>query len=334
MRNPLNTPITESTTSNEVLSQAMFSDWCKMFDIDSEDIPTDVDPNDKIALYDSAFQLGTQKFLSDFLSQNEGSLDIPGLKSELDVLRRSGNIETLGMREHEIALDFQSVISAYTYEETTNHPADILDRKEMNCVGASLIGGLLLNAVGIHSVLAGGGSHSFLIMTTSDNRIWWQDMQDGKEVPELHNQELSAEKIKETKNGKQVSPEDIVAFVHNPQQDSLSFILDIGSERWKNEPITIEPFLTGIERQELINTGFQLTNKGAHQESLEILQIALQKSPDVADVYLGLAKALRGLGRYEEAVRSCEKALELDPTYSYVQSEMDEIINQTANQEQ
>jgi hypothetical protein len=325
MRNPLNPPLTESTTSNEVLSQAVFSDWCKMFDIDIEDIPTNVEPNDKIALYDSAFQLGTQKFLDDFLFQNEGSFDIRGLKSELDVLRTSGNIEILGKREHEIALDFQRVISSYTYQGTTNHPADILDLKEMNCVGASLIGGLLLNAVGIHSVLAGGGSHSFLIMTTSDDRIWWQDMQDGKEVPELYNQELTAEKIMGVENGVRISPEDIGAFARNPTQESLSFILDIGSERWKNEPITIEPFLSGIERQELINTGFQLTNQGKHRESLEILEIAQQKSPNVADVYLGLAKALRGLGRYDEAIVKCTKALELDPTYSYVQDEMAEI---------
>ena len=333
MRNPLNTPLSKTTTSNEALSQAVFSDWCKMFDIDSEDIPTDVDLNDKIALYDSVFQLGAQKFFGGFLSQNEGSFDVPGLKSELDVLRKQGDVERLGKREYEIALDFQRVISAYTYQGTTNHPADILDRKEMNCVGASLIGGLLLHSVGIHSVLAGGGSHSFLIMTTSDGRVWWQDMQDGKEVPELYNQELTAEKIMGVENGVHLSPEDIAAFARNPTQDSLSFMVDMDSERWKNEPITTEPFLSGIERQELINTGFQLTNQGKHRESLEILEIAQQKSPNVADIYLGLAKALRGLGRYEEAITKCKKALELDPTYSYVQDEMGGIGKQLNQQE-
>lgn len=333
MKSPLNTPSTEPVTSNEELSQTVFTNWCKMFDIDSKDIPTNIEPNDKIALYDSAFQLGAQKFFDGFLSQNEGFFDIRGLKSELDVLRTSGNIEMLGKREHEIALDFQRVISAYTYQGTTNHPADILDRKEMNCVGASLIGGLLLHSVGIHSVLAGGGSHSFLVMTTSDDRIWWQDMQDGKEVPELYNQELTAEKIMEIENGVRVSPEDIAAFARNPTQDSLSFMVDMDSERWKNEPITIEPFISGIERQELINTGFQLTNQGKHRESLEILEIAQQKSPNVADVYLGLAKALRGLSRYHEAIVKCTKALELDPSYSYVQGEMDAIVKQLNQQE-
>lgn len=319
----------ERVQSKESVSRAVFFDWCKMFGVDNTEITEDLESANKIVMYDSAFKLGARKFLAGFLSQIEGKvLETAALKAELDSLRAQGDLVALGRREQEITTMFQESISAYTYKGTTNHPTDILAKKEMNCVGASLIGGMLLEEVGIHCVLAGGGSHSFLIVVTSDNRVLWQDMQDGKEKPELNNQELITEKISATsENNAIVSLLDVVAFARNPTEGGMTFGVSI--EHWKKEsPITIEPFLSGIERQELINTGFQLANSGKHRESLEILEIAMQKSPDVADVYLGLAKALRGLGRYEEAITKCKKALELDPTYSYVQVEMDEITKQ------
>ena len=321
MKNPF-----ETLPAERVSPQVVFSTWCKMFGVDDIEMTEDLELADKIAMYDLAFKLGTQKFLAGFLSQIEGNrFDILSLKFELDSLRAKGDLVALGKKEQEIARMFQEAISAYTYEGVTNHPVDILAKKEMNCVGASLIGGMLLEEAGIRCVLAGGGSHSFLIVVTSDDRVLWQDMQDGKETPELNNQELTSEKITGIRgNDTTVDPSDIVAFVRNPKEGSMTFGVNI--EHWKqSNPVTIEPFLFGIERQELINTGFQLTNRGKHRESLEILEIAQQKSPDVADVYLGLAKALRGLGRYEEATQKCKKALELDPTYSYVQDEMDEI---------
>lgn len=323
-----NANLTESITSPEVLSENVFSEWCKKFDVQVDDVPSNLDNNDKTARYDFAFRLGARKFLDGFLSQNEGNLDLPSLKSELDELRMKGDVEVLGTREQEMAVIFQKVISAYDYQETTNHPVDILDRKEMNCVGASLIGGMLLEGAGIRSVLAGGGSHTFLIMVTADNRVLWQDMQDGKEIPDLNNQELSAEKIIPINDESPAAVrDDIVSFILTPSDIGISFAVNI--KNWNKENlITLQPFFTSIEAQELINTGFQLTNSGKHAESIEILEIALQKSPKVADLYLGLAKAQRGLGRFEEAVQNCKKALEIDPTYSYVQDEMDEIVQQ------
>lgn len=323
-----NANLTESINSPEMLSENVFFEWCKKFDVEVDDVPSDLDNSDKTARYDFVFRLGAQKFLSGFLSQNEKSLDLPSLKSELDELRMQGDKQALGKCEQDIALTFQHVISTYAYEETTNYPVDILDRKEMNCVGASLIGGMLLEGVGIKSVLAGGGSHTFLIMVTADNRVLWQDMQDGKEIPDLNNQELSVEKIIPINDkSPTVVRDDIVSFILKPSDSGISFAVNI--KNWnKDNIITLQPFFTSIESQELINTGFQLTNSGKHAKSIEVLEIAKQKSPEVADVYLGLAKALRGLGRFEEAVKNCKKALEIDPTYSYVQQEMDEMVKQ------
>jgi tetratricopeptide (TPR) repeat protein len=324
MKNSFEIPSAERTSS-----QAVFGEWCKMFGLDDEEMSKDVKPAEKIAMYDSAFKLGAEKFLAGFLLQMEDNrFDISALKAELDFLRTQGDSVALGKREQEIAKMFQEAISAYTYERTTNHPTDILAKREMNCVGASLIGGMLLEKVGIQCVLARGGSHSFLLIVTSDNKVWWQDMQDGKEISELNNQELTTEKITGINEGNtSVSPSDIVAYVRNPTENSMTFGVNL--EHWgKSNPITIDSFLSGIERQELVNTGFQLTNSGKHKESLEILEIAIQKSPNVADAYLGLAKALRGLGRYEEAITKCKKALELDPVYSYAQDEIDKITVQ------
>jgi hypothetical protein len=297
--------------------EAAFADWCDVNGVPQEKIQGDISLTEKTALYDSVFRAGAENFRNGFVAQTEGrALDLVTLKSELDALRAGGDISVVGAKEQEIAVLFQEAISAYKYDEVASHPRDILAKKEMNCVGATFIGGMLLEEVGIRSVQASGGSHCFTIVVTSDNRVLWQDMQDGKETPELFNQDLTNEKLKGA------SPEDIVKFAQNPE-GSMTFVVDAG--RWKDKPVTIKAFFPGIEVQELINTGFMLTNTGKHEEALEILEVAAEKAPDDSSIYLGLGKALHRLGRYEEALVKCKKALEIDPTYIYAQEEIDEI---------
>ena len=274
-------PIDHDLT-NESIEPKVFSEWCKMFDVDVTEIPPNLKSPEKVALYDSVFRLGARKFMEGFLAQMETNrFDLSVMKSELDVLRREGDVVALRRIEQEIALTFQQAISAYKYEGTTVHPREILARKEMNCVGASLIGGMLLDEVGIRFLLAEAGSHAFLIMVTSDDRVFWQDMQDGKEKPELNNQELTSEKISGTDaQGVSIVPFDIVAFAHSPNNEGMNFIVNI--ENWKGVPAVVAPFASKIFEHELVNTGFMFTNTGRHKESEEIFRIALLKSPTIA----------------------------------------------------
>ena len=186
----------ESNQPNESIAKTTFADWCVLNEVNPAEVSELVDSNDKAAFYDTAFRLGTRNFLNSFIAQTSRQMpDLNALSSELKNMRMYGDSEEVGVQERETAQLFQRIISSYVYNKATSHPKDILDTQQMNCVGASHIGGALLEAVGIRVLQASGGSHCFLIMVTSDNRVWWQDMQDGKEIPELFNQELTDEKI-------------------------------------------------------------------------------------------------------------------------------------------
>ncbi len=98
MKNPFETLPVERTPS-----QVVFSEWCKMFGVDSAEISKEIKSDEKITMYDSAFKLGAQKFLAGFLSQIEGTqIEITALKTELDSLRAKGDLVALGKKEQEI----------------------------------------------------------------------------------------------------------------------------------------------------------------------------------------------------------------------------------------
>jgi tetratricopeptide (TPR) repeat protein len=326
--NPFKSSIPKIESKNESTEkppeQAAFAEWCEMNGVEDQEMPKSLSLEEKTVQYSSIFRLGAENLHNGFIARAEGDLNLDVIKSELAELRAQGDVAAIGTKEQEVAGIFQKVISSYEYEGSTNHPREILTTKQMNCVGASLIGGTLLEDVGISVLQASAGSHCFLVMVTSDNRVLWQDMQDGKEMPELFNQELTDEKIKGVDESGALTHNDIVAFAREPKGE-MKFLTNI--EWWKNQPITVKPFLSGMEQQELINTGFQLSNAGKSEEALEILEVARQEAPEDETVYLGMARALRRLHRSEEAVENCKKALEIDPTYSYAQEEMDEILS-------
>jgi tetratricopeptide (TPR) repeat protein len=311
----------EQESTEKSIAKAAVSEWCELNGVDIAGVPELATIPEKAEVYDAVFEKGSKKFLEGFLAQQEaGTLDLPAIKSELDALREQGDMAALGKKEVEVAKLFQTAISAYGYDQVTSHPADVLKSRVMNCVSASWVGGMLLEEVGERVVLATGGAHVFLIMATSDHRVLWQDMQDGKEVPEFNNGELTADNIV----SESVTPEKIDAFIQNPKKEGMSFVTN-KVERWKDEPITIYPFLPGIKSHVLVNTGFKLRIDGKYLEALEVLAIAEHDSPNAPEVYLGQALALRELSRYEEALAACKKALEIDPDYSFVRKQMEEI---------
>jgi len=195
----------------------------------------------------------------------------------------------------------------------------------MNCVGASVLGGRLLDEVGIKYLVGNIGNHVLLVVATSDGRVLWQDMQDGLEREELANEELTAEKLEGKKeDGEHITPNDIASFASHQKKEGMAF--SVNKKYWKDLPMTVLAPELGLELNELINTGFMLGNSGRHEEAIEILKIAMQKAPNNGDVHHGLSRAYKGLGRYKEAIVTGQKALETDPDNSYLKSMVNELI--------
>ena len=309
MADPMNGAIRLENIEQSAQQRA-FSAWGEAFGLDERELSVASEGNSRVERYDAVFLAGAKKFLINFRAQAGGILDIPAIQAELGDLRARGDLVGLGKKEEEITRHFQSVISSYGYESATHHPKNILESKKMNCVGASLIGGLLLKEVGITCVLAGAGSHVFLVVTTSDERVLWQDMQDGKEQPKLENGEITADAMVDVK------PSDVISFSRQPTMGGLTFT--VKKDFWKDKPVTLYPFMDGVEEMELVNTGFEFNRAGRYLEAKEVLEVAAEKYSGAADAHLGLAKALKGLGHYVESIAECRKVLEIDPNYAYV----------------
>jgi len=313
-----NTPEIQQNTAEKSVEQRSFAEWCRLNgSLNPASFTSGKEEN-----YDAAFQEGRTKLLTELTdAKNEelklrDKLELNKLKSELSLLRQNGDITALGKREAEIARSFQEAVSEYPYANTC-HITEILDKKEMNCVGASVLGGRLLDEVDIKYLVGHIGNHVLIVVVTADGKVLWQDMQDGKESPELANEELTAEKIEGA------TPEDIVNYHSRQQKDGITFLVK-KEGYWQNKPMTLLAADVGLELQELISTGFILGNQGRCEEAIEVLNLAAKKAPGDSDVYLGLARAYKGLKGYKEAIEACQKALDITPD-DFLKDFMDEL---------
>lgn len=306
--------------ASEAVTQSSFSEWCKLNGVTSDQNLEGMPITEKEKVYDSIFREGQRRLRLE-LSDSNGdvkladNLALPKLKNELEELKRKGDATAVSEREIQIARIFQEAISKYPYQQETAHIAQILEKREMNCVGASVLGGALLDEVDIKYLAGHIGNHVLLVTVTTDGRVFWQDMQDGLERPGQENEELTADKI----DG--VKPSDIVSFAEHPTKEGLKF--SVKKEYWKDRPMTLTAPNVGLELRELISTGFVLGNNGRNDEAIEILEIAKLKLPNDADVHQGLARAYKNKGLYEKAIAAYKKAVELEPANSYLQEELD-----------
>ena len=96
-------------------------------------------------------------------------------------MRQVGDIAKISAKELEIAQKIQKAVSSFSYKPQKNHdgspnyPSRMIETQFINCLGASLLGGGLLDAVGIkywHIDLPG---HVSTMLVTSDDKVYWQD---------------------------------------------------------------------------------------------------------------------------------------------------------------
>jgi len=74
------------------------------------------------------------------------SLEIPKLKQELETVRKTGDVAKISAKELEIAKKIQIAVSSFPYKDTddSDHPSKMVETQFINCVGSSILGGVLL----------------------------------------------------------------------------------------------------------------------------------------------------------------------------------------------
>lgn len=276
------------------------------------------------------------------------ALDIDNLKAELGRIRKDGNIDAITSKEEAIAVEIQHAVSNYPYSSRKNNPSEMIAEQEINCVGASMLGGTMLSELGIDYLVVDVPGHSVLLLITSSGDVEYVDMISPRRNHKLEDEDISGKK----KDGSEITLSDIAGLAKSSNQERLRF--ELKSEEHKkflehldSEETSINIYNpeSGHQIQVLENTGNALyelrhteaaveayrhaialgsdrhTNlaracsmSGLNEEALEEFRKAIVNKPDNGAFYFNLGAQFNFMNRKEESIEAYEKALQLaDP---------------------
>lgn len=243
-------------------------------------------------------------------------LEIDELKKIFDSLRRKGNVEELAAAELEFAHHIQEVVSSFPKREGGKYPFGLVSNQEMDCAGASMVGGVLLSELGISYLVADYPNHASLFVVTSTGQVESIDM-----IGTIDNFALNDDAITGINSaGSDIAVNDVVEFSRDPSRQSLKF--DLSSDSYNNflanfkhrkSPVTVYKPEVGLRLFVLNALGNRLRNNKRHSEAVNCFREAISLDPSYAGSYLNLGATFSILGRTQEAYNSFKKLNELEP---------------------
>jgi tetratricopeptide (TPR) repeat protein len=261
-------------------------------------------------------KVGFRKTINDFLKKVGfypilkqrrlyDTLQIDTLKQELEAVRQTGDIARISAKELEIAKKIQKEVSSFPYKNADGgsyHPSKMVETQFINCVGSSILGGGLLDEVGIKYLHADLPQHSATVLITSDGKVYWQDFAPGNLRGNYT--EISPDMIEEK-----------VDLLNVLESGTTLHFKEWNPYRHVNGNLRANLFRpeVGLQSHILNNTGYALINLSRNEEAVEAYQQAINVDPKYATPYNGLGNALRNLGRNEEAVEAYQQAINVDP---------------------
>lgn len=237
-------------------------------------------------------------------------LEIPKLKLELEKIRETKNLEKISNKERNIAFTIQMSVCDFTYQEKGgNNPSEMVKTQKINCLGASMLGGGLLDEVGIKYLAADIPGHSLTFLITSDEKIYVQDFTPSKGY-ESNKEIIDVDIFSKNKSKTEIMKE-IIDFSNSPEDKILSFMVD------KDKPRLVSLFKpeSGLQCQFLHNTGIFLREENKRELMIEFYKRAISINPEYIYAYNSLGNALNDLRRYSEAVEVFKKGIEIYPGY-------------------
>jgi len=252
-------------------------------------------------------------------------LKIPRLKRELERVRKSEDVHAIAKKELEIAGKIQKAVCAFPYKHSdeidgsSNYPSKIVETQFINCVGASILGGGLLDEVGIKYLHADVPNHSLTFLITSNGKVFWRDFTPSEGY--LSNHEVTDKEI----SGNSICVKDIIGLAHHSEDGGLHLDIKYPSSK---EPVRITLFKPegGLQSHILQNTGSILSVLGRYEEAVEAFSQAISINPEYVYSYYGLGITLYALGRYKEAVEAFSQVISTDPEFIYSYNELGNIF--------
>lgn len=296
------------------------------------------------------------------------SLQIDKLKVELSEVKASGNTAKISVKELEVAKRVQKAVASFptklaTDEEgSPNTPTDMIKTQFINCLGSSILGGGVLDELGIdyaHVAFTNSPTsdtvfdHSMTILLTSDGRGYWQDFdpanrsplnyrevtqdigvidfgnlpESGRIVP-VQNWTISGRSIKCTVFRKHVGLQcqvlaDLAQVLGNLGE--LDAAVVAGEQAVSVNPQYATPY---------VYLGVSLEALGEEARAIEIFQKALSIDPRSPLAYEGLGRIFQKEGRVEEAINLYRQIVDLEPTYTVARNALGNILLSTGRYEE
>lgn len=259
------------------------------------------------------------------------ALDIDGLKMMLEKARRTGNLQNIANTERAIADIIQSAVSHYSYKTSANNPSEMIASQQLNCLGASMLGGTLMAEIGLNYLVGHVPKHSVLFLITNDGHVEWRDMLDSNFNEDLFDEKIQGENI----HGSPLTVRDIVDFSKNPSPRGLLFhIADRkyrekipGLKKGQRQFIALFAPEQGQFIQLLNNTGSTLLDLKLFPEAEFCFRQAISLDPQYAYPYNGLGIALYGQGDIVSAMELYRQAIAMDPDSSTAYCNLGDALN-------
>ncbi len=255
------------------------------------------------------------------------ALQITRLKYELEIVKKSKNPKKISAKERQIANKIQLAVSGFPYKLNAHNPSEMIANQYINCVGASMLGGALMQEAGLNYLIGSVPQHSILFLVTTNGSVEWRDMQNN-----LFNEDLIDEEIVgKNKKGLPLKVADIIEFSKKPSSEGLMF--DIKNESYRNKlswvkkgqrqfVIVSEPEY-GQKIQVLNNTASMFVNLGDEEtdqqkkneyynQAMTAYRETISFSNKYFYAYEGLGTTLFKLGRYEEAIEKFREVMAIN----------------------
>lgn len=169
-----------------------------------------------------------------------------------------------------------------------------------------------------------GDSRAFTLpnskITVRASTLWWQDLDPRDDrtwtAPEIAT-DLSSE---EYRSGKDTALQAVLDYVPNSSLseliESASAGKDLGEFVAKYKAFKTNPKSRYVNSEAPMNVfGYALLGKNRVTDAIEVFKLNTEAYPNSANVYDSLGDAYQAAGRKDEAIRSYERALSIDPNY-------------------
>jgi tetratricopeptide (TPR) repeat protein len=231
------------------------------------------------------------------------ALHIDELKQELKEVKETKDVNKISAKELEIAKKIQKTVSSFPYKKNANNPSEMVENQLVNCVGSSILGGGLLDEIGIKYLHADLLEHSATVLITSDSKVYWQDFTPLNKS-DVNYAEITSDMLE--------GNTDLVDLT-NIQDSGLT----INFRNWEidNKKLRVNLFRpeTGLQSHILNNTGIILNDLNKNKEAIEAYQQAINVGPKNIYPFNGLGNSLSNLGRNKEAIEVYHQAISVDP---------------------